>query len=94
MATDESPLVTQCSTRRTQQAAAAAVVAVAAIYSNSGLPCRPSEKQRQLLAPLATLAPSPHPHTHTHAHSYQPVCIINTYYLTYPPPHTRRASRA
>ena len=36
----------------------------------------------------------PRPHTHTHAHSYQPVCIINTYYLTYPPPHTRRASRA
>ena len=33
-------------------------------------------------------------HTHTHAHSYQPVCITNTYYLTYPPPHTRRASRA
>ena len=25
----------------------------------------------------------PRPHTHTHAHSYQPVCIINTYYLTY-----------
>ena len=37
---------------------------------------------------------SPHPPTHTHAHSYQPVCITNTYYLTYPPPHTRRASRA
>ena len=25
------------------------------------------------------------------AHSYQPVCIINTYYLTYPTPHTRDA---
>ena len=33
----------------------------------------------------------PRPHTHTHAHSYQPVCIINTYYLTYPTPHTRDA---
>ena len=37
--------------------------------------------------------PTPTP-THTHAHSYQPVCITNTHYLTYPPPHTRRASRA
>ena len=33
----------------------------------------------------------PRPHTHTHAHSYQPVCIRNTYYLTYPSPHTRDA---
>ena len=33
----------------------------------------------------------PRPHTHTHAHSYQPVCIINTHYLTYPTPHTRGA---
>ena len=33
----------------------------------------------------------PRPHTHTHAHSYQPVCIINTYFLTYPTPHTRDA---
>ena len=35
--------------------------------------------------------PWPRPHTHTHAHSYQPACIINTYYLTYPTPHTRGA---
>ena len=37
---------------------------------------------------------SPHPHPHARAHSYQPVCITNTYYLTYPPLLTRRASRA